>query len=356
MTRVESLRGFFLQLKDAGVKLTVITKGNVGAVRCLLAQEGLLDLFEKVFGMVGDATYGLSEYDQAHREPSEYEGTPDAQLLGAKADLIRSLMLSEGLTEAQALLVEDDHAEVESVQGVCQGFFVSARKGITDTEMASILQMAGAPSMPKHPTEETPVAKTNGAQAAELHVLDTKSEDTKYDRDQFTESSPTAPTETQPVCLETIENHPSAAPASGKLEIEEPSPSPAAAAAATGSQQSLAAAPESDTQPVISESKDSLQAPAGASEKLEIQEPNPSAAAASVPTPAVTVNTGTSLEVGTFVQAKYTDGSFHRAKILQIKKDGKKNIKVRWDGYGQKYDSWIDLSGIKTETPSNSRG
>jgi magnesium-transporting ATPase (P-type) len=142
--RVQSLRLFFSKLKDRGVKLTIITKGNVGAVRCLLAQENLLDMFEEVFGMIGESGYPMNDYDHDHQEVSEYEGTLNAQLKGRKADLIKTLMFSKGLSGDEALLVEDDPAEVKSVQGLCKGFFISARKGMTDSEMASILQMAPA--------------------------------------------------------------------------------------------------------------------------------------------------------------------------------------------------------------------
>ena len=73
---MEDLRVFFSDLKAAGAKLTIITKGNVGACRFLLQEEGLLGFFEKVFGMLGQF-YGESEFDQENKQPSELEGTPD---------------------------------------------------------------------------------------------------------------------------------------------------------------------------------------------------------------------------------------------------------------------------------------
>ncbi len=96
------------------LKLTIITKGNVGPCRFLLQEEGLLGFFEKVFGMLGQF-YGESDFDQANKQQSELEGTSDCQLPDAKAKLIQ-----EGLGTGEAVLVEDDPAEIASVKGICQ--------------------------------------------------------------------------------------------------------------------------------------------------------------------------------------------------------------------------------------------
>jgi hypothetical protein len=182
--RVGRLHAFFSKLKEAGVKMTIITKGNVGACRCLLAQENLLTMFERVFGMVGE-TYGLSQYDKEHLEPSEYEGTADEhELLGTKAELIRLLMQSEGLTESQAVLVEDDRAEIASVQGICKSVLVASRRGIGDAEMASIYEMTGLDS-PKDPALVAPKLdpKHNWACVTDLDELFNKAEETNSFRD-----------------------------------------------------------------------------------------------------------------------------------------------------------------------------
>ena len=101
------------------LKLTIITKGNVGACRFLLQEEGLLGFFEKIFGMLGQF-YGESDFDQANKQPSELEGTTDCQLPDAKAKLIQALMSQEGLGTGEAVLVEDDPAEIASVKDICQ--------------------------------------------------------------------------------------------------------------------------------------------------------------------------------------------------------------------------------------------
>ena len=82
------------------------TKGNVGACRFLLQEEGLLGFFEKVFGMLGQF-YGESEFDQENKQPSELEGAPDCQLPDMKVNLIQALMSQAGLSTNEAALVED---------------------------------------------------------------------------------------------------------------------------------------------------------------------------------------------------------------------------------------------------------
>ena len=153
--RVEELRGFFADLKAAGAKLTIITKGNVGACRFLLQEEGLLGFFEKVFGMLGQF-YGESDFDQANKQPSELEGTADCQLPDAKAKLIQALMSQEGLSTGEAVLVEDDPAEIASVKGICQSVFVSERKGMTTAELEELRSMVGA----RKDSSQVPQAKT----------------------------------------------------------------------------------------------------------------------------------------------------------------------------------------------------
>ena len=131
--RVGELRAFFSDLKSAGAKLSIITKGNVGACRFLLQEENLLQFFEKVFGMVG-VFYGESDFDCAHPEPSELEGTSDCELRESKANLIRALMSREGLLMHQAALVEDDPAELDGVQQL----------GMTAVELEQLRSMTGA--------------------------------------------------------------------------------------------------------------------------------------------------------------------------------------------------------------------
>ena len=137
------LGSFFSSLKASGVRLSIITKGNVGACRYLLEQEGLLQHFEQVFGMLGQF-YGESDFDRANPEPSLLEGSSDCELRESKANLIRSLMSRESLAVEEACLVEDDAQEIASVQGVCRSVFVSERRGMTESEMNELRRLAGA--------------------------------------------------------------------------------------------------------------------------------------------------------------------------------------------------------------------
>ena len=91
------LGSFFSGLKASGVgvRLSLITKVNVGAFRYLLEHERLQYL-EQVFGMLGQF-YGECDFDGANPEPSSLEGSSDCELRESKANLIRSLMSRESL-------------------------------------------------------------------------------------------------------------------------------------------------------------------------------------------------------------------------------------------------------------------
>ena len=137
------LRSFFASMKAAGTKLSIITKGNVGACRYLLENEGLLQFFEQVFGMLGQF-YGESDFDRANPEPSPLEGSVDCELRESKANLIRNLMSRASLGVDEACLVEDDAQEIASVQGICRSVFVAERRGVTESEMDELRRLAGA--------------------------------------------------------------------------------------------------------------------------------------------------------------------------------------------------------------------
>ena len=137
------LGSFFASLKASGVRLSIITKGNVGACRYVLEHEGLLQHFEQVFGMLGQF-YGESDFDRANSEPSSLEGSSDCELRESKANLIRSLMSRESLAVEEACLVEDDAQEIASVQGICRSVFVAERRGMTESEMNELRSLAGA--------------------------------------------------------------------------------------------------------------------------------------------------------------------------------------------------------------------
>ena len=98
------LGSFFSSLKASGMRLSLITKVNVGAFRYLLEHERLQYL-EQVFGMLGQF-YGECDFDGANPEPSSLEGSSDCELRESKANLIRSLMSRGSLPVA--CLVEED--------------------------------------------------------------------------------------------------------------------------------------------------------------------------------------------------------------------------------------------------------
>ncbi|OLP91074.1 hypothetical protein AK812_SmicGene27253 [Symbiodinium microadriaticum] len=155
--RVGQLGSFFASLKASGVRLSIITKGYVGACRYLLEQEGLLQHFEQVFGMLGQF-YGESDFDRTNLEPSSFEGSSDYELRKSKASLICSLMSRESLAVEEACLVEDDAQEIASVQGICRSVFVSKRRGMTESEMNELRSLASA-------TAATVVAKPQAVAA-----------------------------------------------------------------------------------------------------------------------------------------------------------------------------------------------
>ena len=161
--RVRQLSGFFSGLRESGVRLSIITKGNVGACRYLLEQEGLLQFFEQVFGMLGQF-YGESDFDRANPEPSALEGSSDSELRDSKANLIRNLMSGESLAIDEACLVEDDPQEIASVQGICRSVFVAERRGMTEGEMEELRRLAGV-KVP-HQASETAAAKVRASKAS----------------------------------------------------------------------------------------------------------------------------------------------------------------------------------------------
>ena len=161
---MHQLGAFFASLREAGTRLSIITKGNVGACRYLLEQEGLLQFFEQVFGMLGQF-YGESDFDRANQESSPLEGSSDCELRESKANLIRSLMSRESLSAEEACLVEDDPQEISSVKGICLSVFVSARRGMTATEMEELRRLSGAKVPEQSHAAKIPAAKTAAPKA-----------------------------------------------------------------------------------------------------------------------------------------------------------------------------------------------
>lgn len=132
------LQSFFEELRAKDILLTIITKGYVGAVKKLLLEERLLDNFDTVIGFTGHH-YGETEYDElVASRVSELEGGQDDALQMSKADFIRTLLEREGLKTREAVLVEDDPAEIASVRQICRAVFVRKRQGMMSEEMGRL--------------------------------------------------------------------------------------------------------------------------------------------------------------------------------------------------------------------------
>jgi hypothetical protein len=140
------LRSLFADLRAKGVVLTIITKGYVGAVAKLLKEEGLLENFDIVVGFIGKF-YGETEYDTSC-EASSLEGGTENELQVTKADFVQMALQREGLSLRQAVLVEDDPAEIASVRQppICRAVFVRKRMGMMSAEMDRLRYLSSPPS------------------------------------------------------------------------------------------------------------------------------------------------------------------------------------------------------------------
>ena len=59
--------------------------------------------------------------------------------------LLESIMSRQGVNLSQAILVEDDINEINSVEGLCRSVFESHRTGMLPYEINTIREMAGLP-------------------------------------------------------------------------------------------------------------------------------------------------------------------------------------------------------------------
>merc|ERR1719253_381633 len=120
-----------------------MTKGYVGAVKKMLSEEGLLHHFDSIVGIIGKH-YGDSDYD-VKCPMSRFEGKAESALKTSKADYIYEVLKSEKLKGLQAVLVEDDPAEISSVRQphICRAIFVRKQRGMMDAEMNRLRALAG---------------------------------------------------------------------------------------------------------------------------------------------------------------------------------------------------------------------
>lgn len=144
--RVADVCAMLRGLQAEGAELFVCTKGLVGTVQKCLSDLDLLQHFAEVYGQTGNR-YGLLDFDK-HVEVDEklqgFLGKSHQASWASKDRLVASLMKQKGLRMEQAVLVEDDVAEVRSASGVCRTLLVKEAKGLTNHEMDVLLSMAGA--------------------------------------------------------------------------------------------------------------------------------------------------------------------------------------------------------------------
>lgn len=136
--RVAMLRDTLNELKDLGVRMMIVSKGNVGACRKILRDTGLLNYFERVYGNLGDL-YGIcSDFDRDSQpdvweptaEDEELLGTEDCGYQAGKADLIAGLKDELKLAFAEVLFTDDDPNEINLVKSVCRVRQVSSPPGM----------------------------------------------------------------------------------------------------------------------------------------------------------------------------------------------------------------------------------
>eukprot|EP00928_Gymnodinium_smaydae_P073692 TRINITY_DN56847_c0_g1_i1.p1 TRINITY_DN56847_c0_g1~~TRINITY_DN56847_c0_g1_i1.p1 ORF type:complete len:301 (+),score=82.19 TRINITY_DN56847_c0_g1_i1:162-1064(+) len=139
--RVEELRACFGALQSAGAKLTILTQGNVGCVRYLLEQEGMLKHFRGVIGRVS-THYGETDYDVRNRHESPFEAAEDDELWDSKGGVISCFMQEEGLLQQEVAFVEDDKEELRGAAGLCRHVYVSERRGMTSAHMEQLREWA----------------------------------------------------------------------------------------------------------------------------------------------------------------------------------------------------------------------
>jgi len=128
--RVKAIDSMLRELRTAGVKLYVCTKGLVGPVQLILEDLGLRHHFLGIYGNLGEA-YGRYEYDEiVTRGPT---APAERRLLGKPAQggwlskdlLVMRLRKQHGIeSRDQACLVEDDPEEIERAEWCSRPLYV----------------------------------------------------------------------------------------------------------------------------------------------------------------------------------------------------------------------------------------
>merc|ERR1712139_486198 len=98
----------------------------------------------------------MGAYDEAC-PPSHLEGGAEEKLTTSKAQLISAVMQLDGLTLREAVLVDDEPAEIASVRQppICRAVFVRKKLGLMAAEMDRLRRLAD-PGPPKAPESSPP--------------------------------------------------------------------------------------------------------------------------------------------------------------------------------------------------------
>lgn len=133
--RIAKLQSVFEELRAAGVECIVCSRGLVGPIRRCLDQVGLLWYFKEVYANAGPGDDG-TEYDL--RLPPGFPSGTDARFLGSsvntgwgsKGRLVARLLRERGLSQHEAVFVDDTASEIDNVRGVCHTIHVQPPQGM----------------------------------------------------------------------------------------------------------------------------------------------------------------------------------------------------------------------------------
>eukprot|EP00930_Biecheleria_cincta_P088181 TRINITY_DN77414_c0_g1_i1.p1 TRINITY_DN77414_c0_g1~~TRINITY_DN77414_c0_g1_i1.p1 ORF type:complete len:359 (+),score=63.23 TRINITY_DN77414_c0_g1_i1:99-1175(+) len=142
--RVAQVKALLEHLRQGGVECIICSRGLVGPVRKILDQLGLLRYFSQVFANIGE-TYGRTDYDKRQSVTTlgtnaRYLGSSENSGWGSKARLVGHALASRRLSGEQAVFIDDQSSEIQSMHGVCQTIQVMPPQGLGPREVEALLQ------------------------------------------------------------------------------------------------------------------------------------------------------------------------------------------------------------------------
>eukprot|EP00405_Crypthecodinium_cohnii_P050697 CAMPEP_0206603958 /NCGR_PEP_ID=MMETSP0325_2-20121206/48949_1 /ASSEMBLY_ACC=CAM_ASM_000347 /TAXON_ID=2866 /ORGANISM="Crypthecodinium cohnii, Strain Seligo" /LENGTH=456 /DNA_ID=CAMNT_0054118049 /DNA_START=62 /DNA_END=1430 /DNA_ORIENTATION=- len=137
-TRVHNLRVLLTEMRYSRIECIICSRGLVGVIRYILLKTGLLRYFTEIHanntrmpdvdGTPFDRLVDSMAFDTMEEAClAKYPET----LWRSKADLIKLLMASRGLTHNEVIFIDDTQSEIESVRGVCVSIEIMHKTGIT---------------------------------------------------------------------------------------------------------------------------------------------------------------------------------------------------------------------------------